>query len=166
MSAVRSFPPIADASSRVLILGSMPGKASLDANEYYAHPRNAFWPIVGDVLGIDPSAPYAERTAGLLARGVALWDVLESCVRPTSMDADIDEASIVVNDFHGLLERSPAIERICFNGTKAAQAFVRYVAEEVGAVDAIEQRRLPSTSPANASIPYDRKLAAWREALA
>ncbi len=166
MSAVRSFPPIADASSRVLILGSMPGKASLEAGEYYAHPRNAFWPITGAVLDFDAQAPYDERTAVLLARGVALWDVLESCVRPTSMDADIDEASIVVNDFHGLLERSPGIERICFNGTKAAQSFARYVAEEVGAVDAIEQVRLPSTSPANASIPYPRKLAAWREALA
>jgi TDG/mug DNA glycosylase family protein len=149
----------------LLILGSMPGKVSLQAGEYYAHPRNAFWRIIGELYRIDPSAPYRERIAGLRARGIALWDVLQSCSREGSLDADIDESSIVANPFAAFLRSHPAIRTICFNGARAELSFRRHVLPAL-APDArrITTHRLPSTSPANASIAYPEKLAAWRAA--
>lgn len=162
---VRSFPPVADRSSRLLILGSMPGVASLRAGEYYAHPRNAFWRIMGDLLGVDPGAPYRERLAALLAEGIALWDVLASCARAGSLDADIDEASIVANPLARFLRAHPRIRTVCFNGAKAEAAFRRHVLPELASERGqLAFHRLPSTSPANASIAYPRKLAAWRAA--
>lgn len=167
---VHSFAPVANASSRLLILGSMPGKASLRAGEYYAHPRNAFWRILGELFRIDPSAPYHERIAGVLAQGIALWDVLqsctrESCTRESSLDSDIDESSIVVNPFDEFLRRHAAIRTLCFNGARAELSFRRHVLPAL-APDArrITTHRLPSTSPANASIAYPKKLEAWRAA--
>ncbi len=93
------FPPIARADARLLILGSLPGRASLDARRYYAHPRNAFWPILGDLLGFDPAAPYQARVDALLAARVAVWDVCAAAVRPGSLDAAIAPASVRPNDF-------------------------------------------------------------------
>ena len=116
MSRVHSFPPLADAQARLLILGSMPGKASLQANRYYAHPRNAFWPIVERLFHLAPGLAYDERCAQLVRQGVAVWDVLMSCTRESSMDADIDTSSIVPNDFAGFFAAHPAIGRIYFNG--------------------------------------------------
>jgi TDG/mug DNA glycosylase family protein len=162
---IHSFAPVAGRSSRLLILGSMPGKASLRAGEYYAHPRNAFWRIIGEIFGIDPSAPYRERIAGLRARRIALWDVLQSCSRESSLDSDIDESSIVANPFAAFLRSHPAIRTICFNGARAELSFRRHVIPAL-APDArrITTHRLPSTSPANASIAYPEKLVAWRAA--
>jgi TDG/mug DNA glycosylase family protein len=162
---VHSFAPVANASSRLLILGSMPGKASLRAGEYYAHARNAFWRIIGELFGVEPSAPYRERIEGLLARRIALWDVLETCTRESSLDSDIDMSSIVVNPFPEFLRAHPAIRTICFNGAKAELSFRRHVLPDLAPQGLrIATRRLPSTSPANASIAYPKKLAAWRAA--
>ncbi len=165
---IRSFPPIVGADPRILILGSMPGEASLRAGEYYAHPRNLFWRIVGEAVGFDADAPYAERVATLAAAGVALWDVAAACVRPGSLDTSIVRDSVVANDIPGLLRAHPRIGRICFNGAAADALFCRYV-DPVLSADTdllrIERIRLPSTSPANASIPLDRKRAAWRGAV-
>ena len=159
---VHSFEPVLDRRSRVLILGSMPGKVSLLAGEYYAHPRNLFWPLMEELLSVDRSAPYLERIAQLLARGVGLWDVLKACTRASSLDSDIVASSVVANDFAGLFDTYPGIEMVCFNGAKAAAAFRRYVQPELGDAKEIAFRPLPSTSPANASIPLAKKLAAWR----
>lgn len=160
---VRSFAPLVAATSRVLVLGSMPGRVSLRAGEYYAHPRNLFWPLMGELLGVDPRAPYAERVGQLLERGVALWDVLHACTRHSSLDSHIVSGSMVPNDFGALFARHPALRTVCFNGAKAADVFAKAVLPGLGALAGeLALHRLPSTSPANASIPYLRKRAAWQ----
>lgn len=164
MPLIRSFPPLENAKARVLILGSMPGKASLAARQYYAHPRNAFWPIMATVTGVAPERPYAERTRGLQAAGIALWDVLAACARGGSLDADIDPGSIVVNDFAGFFARHPALTQVFFNGAMAEQSFRRHVAPALGA-RALHLHRLPSTSPAHAGLSPAAKTAAWQAAL-
>ena len=116
----QSFPPVVDARSRVLILGSMPGKASLLAQQYYAHPRNLFWQFMERLLSVDRSDPYVTRKENLLAQGIAVWDVLEWCDREGSLDSDIDPASMIPNDFDTLLERHPEIRTICFNMSPSA----------------------------------------------
>jgi TDG/mug DNA glycosylase family protein len=146
----------------VLILGSMPGKASLRAAEYYAHPRNLFWQFMELLLGIDRTGSYAERQRNLLARNVGLWDVLASCTRESSLDSDIDQSTEVPNDLVGLLAAAPSIRAVCFNGAKSAQLFARHVTPHLDPGRTFELHRLPSTSPANASIPFDRKLEAWQ----
>ena len=159
---VHSFAPIADVSARVLILGSMPGKASLRANQYYAHPQNCFWKILDELLGIDPDGPYAERTQSLRVHGVAVWDVLKSCTRTSSLDHDIVEASIVVNEFGDFFRKHPQIRAICFNGAKAEASYKRHVLPRISGLGPAQMCRLPSTSPANASISYERKRNAWQ----
>ena len=162
---VHSFPPIADPTSRLLILGSMPGKASLRAKQYYAHPQNAFWKIIAALLELAPDAPYAARTAALRANGIALWDVMKTCTRASSLDSDVVESSIVANDFRSFLRRHPHVTTICFNGAKAEQSFVRYALPALGAFGDLAYFRLPSTSPAHASLSAAKKLAAWRAVL-
>jgi TDG/mug DNA glycosylase family protein len=162
---VHSFEPIADPASRVLILGSMPGKASLRAEQYYAHPQNAFWKILGTLFDFDPGAAYEVRIAQLRARGIALWDVMQSCVRESSLDSDIEEDSIVANPFGDFLSDHPAIRTICFNGAKAEASWRQHVLPQLTNARGFAYHRLPSTSPANASIPYANKIEAWKAAL-
>lgn len=168
MSDVQSFAPVALPTARALILGSMPGIASLTAAQYYAHPRNAFWRIMGEITGATPALPYAERLTRLQAHGIALWDVLQSCHRPGSLDADIAPASMIPNDFAGFLADHPQLTRICFNGATAAQCFRRQVLPglDAAALARLSLHPLPSTSPAHAGMTYAEKLARWREALA
>lgn len=163
MTQVHSFPPIAEADAAILILGSMPGKASLRANQYYGHPQNAFWKIMGELAGAGPDLTYADRAAALKSRGIAVWDVLKSCTRTSSLDSDIVEDSIVTNDFANFFERHPNITRVFFNGAKAEHTFQKYVIPTLNDRHAhIEYTRLPSTSPANATFSFDQKLSAWR----
>ncbi|ATE62836.1 DNA-deoxyinosine glycosylase [Thauera sinica] len=164
---VRSFPPAFRADARVLILGSMPGEASLAATQYYAHPRNAFWPIMGRLFGAGPDLPYDERLARLNAAGIALWDVIARCRRPGSLDSAIDRGSVEPNDFAGLFAACPRIGHVFFNGTAAETAFRRHVRLPAGSRPPAFAR-LPSTSPAHAARDFAAKLAAWqavREAL-
>lgn len=163
---IHGFPPIARPSARILILGSMPSAASIAAAEYYAHPQNQFWRIAGEICSFDHCAPYARRKAGLTTAGIALWDVIGSCVRPGSLDAAIDEDTIVVNDFAGFLARHRRIERVCFNGRKAESAWRRHVAPQLPPACKLDCRLLPSTSPAHAGMSYLRKLKTWRSAIA
>jgi len=164
MNPVFSFPPIAAPDARVLILGSMPGVASLTAQRYYAHPQNRFWPIMGELLGFDPALPYAARCTRLTAAGIAVWDVLQSCVRPGSLDADIDAASSVPNDFANFFTAHPQIRSVCFNGGTAKALFRRHVLPGLGMPE-LSYTSLPSTSPAHAGMRPAEKLQVWRSAL-
>jgi hypoxanthine-DNA glycosylase len=161
MMPVHSFDPISDAASRVLILGSMPGKVSLRAGQYYAHPQNAFWKVLGALFDFEPGFSYEGRIASLREHRIALWDVMQSCVRKTSLDSDIAESSIVSNPFAGFLRDHPEIHTICFNGAKAEASWRKHVLPQLPQVDGIAYHRLPSTSPANASISYNDKVKAW-----
>ncbi|MEO8203570.1 MAG: DNA-deoxyinosine glycosylase [Betaproteobacteria bacterium] len=167
MLRVRSFPPIEDASARVLILGSMPGAASLAAARYYAHPQNLFWPIMGALLGAPPGLTYGARVRLLKARGIAVWDVLESCVREGSLDSAIEEDTIAVNDFAAFYRAHPLISAVFFNGAKAEAAYRRYVRAAVEGEGAPRAYfRMPSTSPAHATLSFGQKLEAWKGVLA
>lgn len=165
MSFARSFPPITAPDAEILILGSMPGQASLAAAAYYAHPRNAFWPIMSRLLGFDPSATYAERVKALQSAKIAVWDVLFTCTRPGSLDSAIDPDSLIANDISGFLRQQPAIKRVFFNGAKAESCFVKHITPTLAA-GSITCQRLPSTSPAHAALSLEQKLAAWRIILA
>jgi hypoxanthine-DNA glycosylase len=162
VTQVHSFPPIAVKSSRVLILGTMPGAASLRAGQYYAHPQNQFWRIVGGILGFDPALPYDARVAAVQAAGIAVWDVLKSCIRPSSMDSAIDTSSAVPNDFATFLAEHPQIRRICFNGATAEALFMKRVRPHLAARPDVQHMRLPSTSPANASVSLSEKRRVWQ----
>jgi double-stranded uracil-DNA glycosylase len=162
MAHVYSFPPIASGTARVLILGTMPGQVSLHERQYYAHPQNAFWRIVGGILGFDPALPYDARVALVQSAGIAVWDVLKSCIRPSSLDSAIDAASAVPNDFATFLTEHPHIRRICFNGATAEALFMKRVRPRLATHLDMESMRLPSTSPANASLPFSEKKRAWQ----
>lgn len=160
------FPPVFAPDAEVLVLGSMPGVRSLEEQQYYAHPRNAFWPIMQALFGVDAQADYETRLAQLRAGGVALWDVIASCRRAGSLDQRIEPGSVVANDFAALLEACPGVGRIAFNGAMAADAWRRHVAPTLPpAAAAVPTVRLPSTSPAHASMSFDDKCAAWRAGL-
>ncbi len=163
MTRVHSFPPVTDKSVTKLILGSMPGKASLAANQYYAHPRNIFWPVMQTVMSVRSDLPYAARCKALTRNNVALWDVLKLCTRTGSLDSDIVESSIVPNDFESFLRAHSQIRAIFFNGAKAESIFVRHVLPKLSnAFAGIALTRLPSTSPANALISLADKVAQWK----
>lgn len=136
----------------------MPGRASLNAGQYYAHPQNAFWRITSELLRIDPGASYAVRKKALIAARVALWDVLHSCERLGSLDSSIEAE--IANDFERFFRAHPRLTHVFFNGAKAEASFRRHVLPGLGA--RLRYARLPSTSPAHAALPYRRKLAAWR----
>ena len=161
---VQGFAPVAAADARILVLGSMPGVASLRQVRYYAHPRNAFWPIAAQVLGFDPAADYPARLQALQHAGIALWDVLQACERPGSLDADIRVDTLVPNDFVAFLGAHPRLVRVCFNGAKAASLYRRHVLPRLQARP-LQYVDLPSTSPAHAAASFEKKLAAWREGL-
>lgn len=161
MAAIQSFPPIADTNARILILGSIPGRASLDAGEYYAHPRNQFWSIMAELLQSGPLPDYSSKIQSLHDAQIALWDVMQSCYRPGSLDTAIAKDSIVANDFNRFFKSHPHIRQIFFNGTAAEQAFRRLVLPSLTNQTLILQK-LPSTSPAHATMSYAQKLASWR----
>jgi TDG/mug DNA glycosylase family protein len=156
------FPPVIGDGAQVLVLGSLPGVESIRLGQYYGHPRNALWRILGDVFDINPERSYSERCAAVLSRNIALWDVLASSVRPGSLDSAIDERTAKHNDFNGLLSGYPTIRAIGFNGQKARALFDKRVLKSLRARRIPELITLPSTSPAHAAMPYDEKLVQWR----
>ena len=159
------FSPISTPAARVLILGSMPGQESLRQAQYYAHPRNAFWPIMEALFGIPATLPYAQRTVQLAQCGLAVWDVCAAAYRTGSLDTAIRPDSVVANDFSAFFQSHPQIQRVCFNGAKAAQLYRKHVKCDLP----LEYCALPSTSPAHASLSFEVKLCRWssiREGLA
>lgn len=163
-----SFPPVIGRKPRILILGSMPGEESLRQGQYYAHPRNQFWMIMGALIGAGPELPYADRLARLKESGIALWDSLKLCERTGSLDSSIRPESEIANEVACLLAEYPSIRIVCFNGQKAAAAFRKHILSELSQArrDEIEWITLPSTSPANAARSRNQKLEQWRLALA
>src|SRR5690606_2712382 len=127
MTAIYSFAPIADARATRLILGTMPGRASLQAGQYYAHPRNYFWRFIETVLALPQQLTYYQRWAALRRHGIAVWDVLQSCVRSGSLDSSIIPATVMPNAFADFLQAHPAIEAIYFNGAIAEKLYRRHV---------------------------------------
>ena len=162
MLRIQSFPPIAQRTARVLILGTMPGRVSLREGHYYAHPQNAFWRILGGILGFDPALPYHERVACVQSAGIAIWDVLKACVREGSLDSAIDAASVVPNDFAAFLAEHPQIRRTCFNGAAAQALYMKHVRPRLTNDLNVEYLRLPSTSPAHGSLSFFEKTRAWQ----
>ncbi len=158
---LKAFPPVLGECPETLILGSMPSEESLRQSRYYAHPQNAFWPIMGALLGFAPDTPYLERLEILKARKIALWDVLESCVRPGSMDSDIEGE--IPNDFKTLFKANPQIRRVAFNGATAEKLFLKHAA--AFAPHGCALAKAPSSSPAFASMRFERKLELWKNAL-
>ncbi|MCI0492170.1 MAG: DNA-deoxyinosine glycosylase [Planctomycetes bacterium] len=160
---IRSFPPIAARNARVLVLGSMPSIASLEKRQYYGHPHNAYWRIMGELFGAGCELPYPERQRLLRTQGVAVWDVLRQCEREGSLDAAICRKSEEANDIAGFLRKHRQIATVFFNGTKAESAYRRHVLPEVARLKReFRYVRLPSTSPAHAGRSFAEKLAAWR----
>jgi len=159
MSAVLAgLGPVVDANTRLIVLGSFPGVASLTAQQYYGHPRNHFWPILGALWRVDlKSATYVQRLETARAHGLGLWDVYASCRREGSLDSAIEDAAL--NDLAGLRQLAPGLRAIVHNGGESARAMRHTRALGLPVL------RLPSTSPANASWSFERKLAAWRAAL-
>lgn len=149
------LPPVIDARTRILILGSFPGVASLKAGQYYAHPRNQFWLLLGVVLNEELAVlPYEQRLGRLLVHGIGLWDVIESCAREGSLDSAIRSAS--GNNFYLLHELAPELRRACFNGKTSGRHQREFAAA------GYETLILPSSSPAHAALSFEQKLAVWR----
>lgn len=144
----------------------MPGEASLRAGQYYAHPQNAFWRVMGAICGAGPELDYPARTRRLLASGIAVWDVLQQCVRRGSLDAAIERDTLVPNDFVALFARRPGLRMVVCNGATAFSCWRRYVAPQLEAAGrAVPVVQLPSTSPAHASLRIEEKMHRWRAAV-
>ena len=162
-----SFPPIADNQAHTVILGSMPSVKSLAQQQYYAHPRNAFWPIMCAILNMDISWDYNKRCQHLINNHIAIWDSIQACQRQGSLDQQIKTDSIIANDFKQFFAEHPHINALFFNGAKAEQVFKSYVLPALDKKQSqISRYRLPSTSPAHAAMTFEQKYHIWNQALA
>lgn len=162
----KGFAAVVVEDAVVLVLGSMPGEASLRAGQYYAHPHNLFWKFIFACAGVDYSTDYEHRLKILKKLRISLWDVLQHCRREGSLDSNIEKDSEHPNDIVGLLKKLPQVRKICFNGQKAFSSFKRHILKV--APDLIERYQLvvlPSTSPANASQSYQNKFTRWQSEL-
>lgn len=158
------LPAQVNAACRVLILGSMPGAASLQADRYYAHPRNRFWPLMTALCELDPKAAYTDRLTAIQQCGLGLWDVIGQCLRRGSLDSAIVPGSIVTNPLPTLIAQLPQLQGVACNGASAAQSFNRYIQPQLTAQGRdLPVLALPSTSPANASYSLPRLLQEWRQ---
>lgn len=165
-SPINSFPPVIGENPHTLILGSMPGRASLEAQQYYAWPQNAFWPIMAELYGFDVSLEYSQRLQRLASCGILLWDVLKQCERSgSSLDSAIDPLTEIPNDIPQLLSAQPTIHTLCFNGGKAWSSFRRYLLAKIKNPERYQFHQLPSTSPAHARMNFTQKYAAWKQVL-
>jgi double-stranded uracil-DNA glycosylase len=160
-SRLTGLAPLSPAKASVLILGSMPGSISLTQQQYYAHPRNAFWPIMAQLCGFEPGLPYNARVQQLTRSGVALWDVISSCQRDGSLDSAIRAEQ--VNDFSSFFLSQSLLAAVGFNGVKAWQSFKRHVLVQQIVPPKLSLIVLPSTSPAHAALNVSDKLQQWQQ---
>lgn len=160
-----AFPPIVGNNPKIIVLGSMPGKKSLDEQRYYAHPRNSFWWIMSRCFQFSESLGYAERLDVLKSNGVALWDVLHDCDRQGSLDNNIVRQSEVCNDFSVFLNQHATIRKILFNGAAAETIFKRHWSSLMTDEQCLQWQRMPSTSPAHAALTREDKQLIWQQGL-
>jgi TDG/mug DNA glycosylase family protein len=159
----RCFAPIARRDATTLVLGSLPGQRSLQMQQYYAHPQNAFWKLAAAIFEVEGSQSYTRRVQLLTANRIALWDVLAAAERPGSLDSSIVHASALANDFTGFFRAHPRIRRVFFNGRKAEQMYRRFALPKIDPGFAhLHYECLPSTSPAHAGMTFAEKLGRWR----
>ena len=157
------FPYSANSDAKILILGSMPSQKSLAADQYYAHPRNAFWGIMAELFRFDTELEYLERLRLLRENRVALWDVAHACVRPGSLDQAIQMETVVANDFNTFFGSHRNINAVFLNGRKAAELYRRLVLPGLTSPCAdLPRHTLPSTSPAHAALSWAEKSKAWK----
>jgi double-stranded uracil-DNA glycosylase len=161
MSQVQSFAPLIGTQPRVLILGSMPGVKSLQDQQYYAHPRNAFWPILGELFSVQWSHDYQQKINQIQQLPLILWDVLQSCQREGSLDSDIKSDQLQGNSIDQLLLSYPTLSFIAFNGGTAEKLFRKLILPRIDNAEPYTMLRLPSTSPAHASKSFQQKLSEW-----
>ena len=162
MPFIESFEPVIGKNPKVLILGSIPGIASLQVQQYYAHPRNNFWPIMSKLFDVEWADDYEPRIQQVKKLPVVLWDTLKACHREGSLDSAILKDQLEANDIVGLLEQVPSIRLIAFNGAASEKYFKQTVAKLLGQNKLLDQIRLPSTSPAHASKNFQQKLDDWQ----
>ena len=157
------FAPVSQVDANILILGSMPGKKSLELQQYYGHARNLFWPIIAEIFEFDKHLDYVSRCQKLIEHQLAVWDVLKHCERPGSLDSAIKKDSMIINDFERFFQDHPKVQKVLFNGKTAEKLFLRFVQPGLKHLKLIYQG-LPSTSPANASMPREVKQKLWKKA--
>jgi double-stranded uracil-DNA glycosylase len=163
MSAIDGFAPIVSGNASVLILGSMPSEASLVRQQYYGHPRNAFWPIMSALFGSDPELCYQRCKEMLMENRIAVWDVLQRCNRLGSSDSNIKLATIRTNDFASFFTEYKCIKRVFFNGRMAEKLYQKRILPTLNhCFSYLEYKCLPSTSPAYATLKFEQKLEAWK----
>ncbi len=161
---VISFAAVTQADAQVLILGLMPSQQSLAQQQYYAHPRNAFWKIIASLFDFNPNASYADKLLALQQHKLALWDVIQSCERQGSLDSNITNTSIISNDFASFFSQHPRITHIFFNGNCAYQEYHKRVMPQLSEQwQSLACTRLPSSSPAMAGLTFEQKLIAWSQ---
>jgi len=160
---IYSFPPIALPDAKVLVLGSIPGIASLDAQQYYAHPRNSFWYIIEQLFAKTTPQNYEQKKQLLLTNNIAVWDVLKACIREGSLDSSIQQESVEANDFENFFNLHKNISNVFFNGAAAEKEFNKHVMHLADIKSRrLQFHRLPSTSPAHAAMSREKKLEAWK----
>ncbi len=158
------LPPVWRPDARILILGSLPGVASLQAAQYYAHPRNQFWPLLQALTGLDARAPYPQRLQALQQQQIALWDLIGAAERSGSLDSAIRSASVQLNDFSSFLHQLPQLQAIWLNGGTAAKSWHKLQKAGLALPPAVRLWTLPSSSPAHAALSFGDKLAQWQQA--
>jgi hypoxanthine-DNA glycosylase len=156
---ISAFLPIVDQRSEIIILGSMPGVESLRQQQYYAHPRNVFWRIMGELCNFSPELSYEYRLRLLLEHRIALWDTASSCQRKGSLDSAIHDVKI--NNFEGFFKQYPMIKTVCFNGQASGKLFIKHSRSMI--LPPLTFIQLPSTSPAYAAMKFSDKLATWQQ---
>ncbi|MEI6068287.1 MAG: DNA-deoxyinosine glycosylase [Methylococcaceae bacterium] len=162
-SDIDGFAPIVLGNASILILGTMPGEASLRRQQYYGHSRNAFWPIMSALYGFNPELNYQGRKEMLMENGVAVWDVLQSCNRLGSLDANIKQSTMVTNNFAGFFTEHGLIKHVFFNGRMAEKLYQKRILPALNQrFSYLEYRCLPSTSPAYATLKFEQKIEAWK----